>query len=73
MPGARRLNVFERHSPSGMFRVNRTAQEAVAVKDANFSEVTRIIADGPGRLTDLTTFTLQATSSYSNSNRCCRF
>jgi len=52
MPGARRLNVFERHSPSGMFRVNRTAQEAVAVKDANFSEVTRIIADGH-RLADI--------------------
>jgi hypothetical protein len=52
MPGARRLNVFERHSPSGMFRVNRPAQKAVAVKDANFSEVTRIIADGH-RLADI--------------------
>jgi hypothetical protein len=46
MPDTRRLNVFERHSPSGMFRVNRTAQKAVAVKDSNFSDVTRIIADG---------------------------
>ena len=46
MPDTRRLNVFERHSPSGMFRVNRTAQKAVAVKDPNFSDVTRIIADG---------------------------
>jgi len=46
MPGTRRLNVFERHSPSGMFWVNRTAQKMVAVKDPNCSEVTRIIADG---------------------------
>ncbi len=46
MPDTRRLNVFECHSPSGVFRVNRTAQKAVAVKDPNFSDVTRIIADG---------------------------
>ena len=45
MPGTGRLNVFERHRPSGMFWVNRPAQKAVAVKDPNFSDVTRIIAD----------------------------
>jgi hypothetical protein len=46
MPDTRRLHVFERHSPSGMCRVNRTAQKAVAVQAPNVREVTRIIADG---------------------------
>ena len=53
MPDPRRLNVFERHSPSGMFRVNRPAQKAVAVKDPNFRDVTRIIANG-NRLANIT-------------------
>ena len=46
IPGTRRLHVFERHSPSGMFGVHRTTQKAVVVKDPKFSDVTQIIADG---------------------------
>jgi hypothetical protein len=52
MPGTRRLNVFEGHCPPGMFWVNRPAQKAVAVKDPNFGDITRIIANGD-RLADL--------------------
>src|SRR2546427_5083567 len=52
MPGTRRLNVFECHGPPGMFWVNRPAQKAVAVKDPNFGDITRIIANGD-RLADI--------------------